>query len=133
MLQTRPIAKQKLLSLNADYKQFNSRVMELEWILQTCPEITCSISILAQVTETFLEARSKNIQFLNKIIRIVNGSPNLGIAQITLDLDTMYIWAYADGYFSNNQDLGSQLGYIVFLCDDQDNATLLALRSFKSR
>ena len=45
----------------------------------------------------------------------------------------MRITAYSDASFANNNDLSSQLGYILFLSDSSGRCNVLSYRSYKSR
>ena len=50
-----------------------------------------------------------------------------------MDHRTLHIRDYADASFSTNREHTSQLGYIVLLCDKNDNACVLHFTSYKSR
>ena len=48
-----------------------------------------------------------------------------------LDIDSIYIAGYADAGFTNNEDLSSQLGFIVILKDKHNNAAIIHYGSWK--
>lgn len=104
------------------------------WLVQTRPEIACSTGMMAQVTEDmFLSDKMEKVRVLNKAIRTLKSSPQRGITLSKLGEQGSHIRVYSDGAFSNIVDLSSQIGYIVFLCDDNDNSSILAFRSFQRR
>lgn len=82
---------------------------------------------------TFFADLAERIRSLKKMVRTIMESPQLGINFIKMNERSLHICAYDDGSFWKNWDLSSQLGYIVFLCDYDDNNCVLAFRSFKIR
>lgn len=106
--------------------------MEIGWLVQTRPDISCSFGMMVQVTDGYFKAdQSTKLRTLNKVIHTVKESQHRGLTQIPLDLSTMHIRAYAYGYFSNNQYLSSLLGYnIIFLFDDNYQSSVPVYRSF---
>lgn len=55
------------------------------------------------------------------------------MCQIRLDSDTLKLFVYADGSFSNNRDLSSHLGFIIFSSYCNYSASPISLRSYRSR
>lgn len=70
------------------------------------------------------------IQALNKVMRMLKGPPQ---TQLQLNTFSMHIRADADASLSSNHDLSSVLGYIIFPCDPQEDASVLVFQSFKHR
>ncbi len=58
---------------------------------------------------------------------------NLTLRMWKLDLDTFQVVAYSNPSFATNLCHISQLGYIIMLCDKDENAWLLHYASYKSR
>lgn len=50
-----------------------------------------------------------------------------------VDVDSLHLRVYADASFATNEDLSSQLGYVVLLCDETDRCHLLDYTSRKSK
>lgn len=123
-----------LQSLQADFKRFKSKLMELGCCLvQTLPDIACLVRMMAIITDSLFNLdRILKIQALNKLIRMVNGSPHRGSKQLQLVAKIIHIRAYADGSSSNHHDLSSPLGYIIFLSNYHNDASVLDFRTFKS-
>ena len=48
-----------------------------------------------------------------------------------LDIDSIYIAGYADAGFANNEDLASQLGFIIMLKDEHNNTATIHYGSWK--
>lgn len=105
--------------------------MELGWITHTRPEVSCAVAQLAKATESTFN--KVHVQTLNKAIRCIKCTPSRGLCYVTLDRKSLHLRAYSDGSFVNNQDSSSQLGYIVLLCDGNDNCNVIKFRSFKSK
>ncbi len=58
-------------------------------------------------------------------------SRDLSLHMQKLDIESLHIRAFADASFAPNHYHTSQLGYIVLLCDKQDNACVLHYASYK--
>ena len=62
---------------------------------------------------------------MNSAIHCVRSSLDLFQTYRPLDLGTLHFRAYTDTPFATNDDLSSQLGYFLFLCDSSDNCHVL--------
>ncbi|MEM6805930.1 MAG: hypothetical protein AAF696_31325 [Bacteroidota bacterium] len=120
-----------VLPLSCTYEMFRSTRAQLTWLIHTRPEICAAANMMAQVTEKIFEV--KYVKLLNKTINTLKETPSKGIKMRKLDLDSLYIKVYSDASFANNPNLSSQLGYIVLLCDKNDNCKILHYTSYKSR
>lgn len=108
--------------------------MELGWLIQTRPDIACAVGILEQATTDIFDEEGQNCaRKLNKVISTVSGSQNRGLRQIKLDLHPIHLRVYSDGSLENNCDLPSELGFIIFASDCNDQASPIVYRSYKSR
>lgn len=50
-----------------------------------------------------------------------------------LDHDTLHLPVYTDGSFTDNEDMSTQVGYIILMCDANKNCNVIHFSSHKSR
>jgi hypothetical protein len=87
------------------------------WRINTRPDISCATSMPSRTTKDLFAIKpTEHVKELNRIVRNVK-TISLPLLYPRLDLDTLKLVAYTDSSFSNNDDLSSQLGYIIFLSD----------------
>jgi hypothetical protein len=85
----------------------------------------------AQVTEKSFSVTA--IKAMNKTILHLKATPKKGITYPRLDRTSLRLKVYADSSFANNEDLTSQLGYLVLLTDKNDRCNIIHYSSHKSR
>ena len=103
--------------------EFRSLRGQLNLINHTRSEISFSVAYLSQVTEESL--CKDDVKLANKVVKHLTETRNVTLRFVPLDLRTMHIFVYTDGSFANNKDCSSQIGFIVFLNDDKNNANLI--------
>lgn len=121
----------KPLATDCTYREYRSCRQKLQWLVHTRPDIACAVNKSTQVTEKAFG--KQKFDELNKIVNHVHRNPGRGLLQRKLDLQTMYMRVYADGSFADNEDLTTQLGYLVFLCDASGSCNIVQYSSHKSR
>ena len=104
---------------------------KLAWAAHTPPDISFSVSQLAQTTVSKFDKYC--LVLANKIIKHLKSDPELALRYPKLDKSTLRILAYTDASFHDNEDLSSQLGYVILLSDATCAVFILSFRSFKSR
>ena len=106
--------------------------MRLAWLSNTRPDLLFEISQMAQITlERFKEDAQAHWKRLNAAIRYATKNvAHLKFA--SLELNSLRIVGYSDAAFANNHDLKSQLGRVVLLVDDKDNAVPISFKRYKS-
>jgi hypothetical protein len=82
--------------------------------------------------DLFEEDLSGCIRDLNKIVKLVK-SIDLPLRFPKLDINTLKLVVYTDSSFCNNEDMSSQLGYIIFLSDSTGKCQPLHYSSHKSK
>lgn len=120
-----------LLPSDCSFSQFRSAQMKLQWLVHTRPDIACATNRCAQVTEE--QFCDRHIKELNKLVKRIRTATKRGLLQQKLDPETLHIRVYADSSFANNEDLSTQLGYLVLLCDARKRCNVLHYSSHKSR
>lgn len=50
-----------------------------------------------------------------------------------LDPNIVHFHVYTDGSFADNEDMSTQLGYIILMCDANENCNIIRFSSQKSR
>lgn len=103
----------------------------LAWTTHTRPDLACLVNKLAQVTEKTL--KEEHIKALNLGIKSAVSDPIRGLRYKPLNIDTIHMRVYADASLRSNDDLSSQLGYLVLLCDKDNRCHILDYGSKKSR
>ena len=123
------IKKLENVENDCSFSSFRSMRMRLAWLSHTRPDCSFEISRLAQVTEhSFINSPSTYVSLLNKATRYATRH-DVSIIFPQLDQPSLKIIGYSDASFSNNMDLSSQLGFIIFL---QDNTNAIIPQVFKS-
>lgn len=121
------------LTSDASFSDFRSMRMKLSWLSNSRPDCAYNISQLAQTTEGyFTEEKEKCLKLINETVKYAK-SYRLDITFPKLSLDSLRIVGYSDASFANNRDLSSQLGYIILLMDDSEQAAPIYFKSYKSR
>lgn len=88
---------------------------------------------MAQVTTKIFDEHKKDVILqYTKAVKMANDD-NVKIRIPKLDRSTLRIVGYSDASFSNNRDLSSQLGYVVFLTDRTNTAVPIVFKSYKSK
>lgn len=123
----------KITSLSADcsFTDFRSKRQQLQWLTHTRPDIAYAVNRASQVTEKSFASR--HVKDFNKIVTHVRDNPGKGLLQRRLDTDSLHLRVYTDSSFANNEDLSTQLGYLVLLCDARKRCNILHYSSHKSR
>ena len=113
------------------FDEFRTMRHKLAWLTNTKPEILAGVNILSQTTkETFKE---DNVKTINTLIKHVTKSAEKVLHFKPLDLDSIRIIVYSDGSFNGNPDGSSQVGYLIFLADKNNNTNLIDYASIKSQ
>ena len=77
--------------------------------------------------------REVHIKLLNSAIKRLKSTPALGLTYGKLDENSLHLRVYTDASFGTNDDLTSQLGFLVLLCDKEENCHILDLASKKCK
>ena len=113
------------------FERFRSIRASFEWFARTRPDVCCAINRAAQVTQETFE--KTHIEELNKAIKRFHNTPNLGLMYGSLDRGSLHLRCYVDASFASNDDLSSQLGYAVLLCDADDRCHIVDYASRKCK
>ena len=125
------VEKVTLVPTDISFERFRSIRASFGWFAHTRPDVCCAINRAAQVTqETF---QKRHIEELNKAIKHVHSSLNLGLQYGSLDRGSLHLRCYADASFASKDDPFSQLGYITLLCDTEDRCHILDYASRKCK
>lgn len=101
------------------------------WVTNTRLGLAYRCNNLSQVTaQTYSK---ETVKVFNDGVRMAQKHKNVRLRYNTLDYDTTHIRCYADASSGNNDDLWSQIGFLVLLCDNDGNSHFLDYRSRKSR
>ena len=93
------------------------------------PEASFDLSYAAQTTDP----QEDDIKALNKRLQWQLNNPERGLRFVKLDMQTLRLIAFVDASFANNKDYSSQLGYVIVLADEANNANILHWSSTKCK
>lgn len=120
-----------IIPSDVTFEEFRKYRALFSWMIHTRPDMACYANRASQVTEkTF--GRDK-IRELNQGIKIIKRQPTTHLKFTLLDKDTAHMRVYADAAFATNDDLSSQIGFVIFLCDIKNTCHILDFSSKKSR
>lgn len=119
------------LPAECTFREFRSCRQKMQWLVHTRPDIACAVNKSTQVTEENFAQR--HIDGINKAIKHVHTNPSRGLLQCKLDIDSVHLRVYSDASFADKEDLSTQLGFLVLLCDRHNHCNILHYSSHKSR
>jgi hypothetical protein len=120
-----------LLADSSTYEDFRSARAKLAWVVQTRPDIACAVALAAQDTATTFGSGS--VKRLNDVTKHLKRTQALKLNFPQMDRESLQLVVYADSSFGNCHDSGTQIGYIMFLMDKLNNASVITFRSYKAR
>jgi hypothetical protein len=85
------------------------------------PEAAFDLSFAAQV----VNLKEEHTKQLNKRLQWQIDNPLRGLRFIQLDLQSLKLIVFTDVSFANNQDLSSQIGFVITLSDKDNKANIL--------
>ena len=106
-------------ALNEDErKQLRTVIGQVNWVAnQTRPDIAYKA---CQASISFKDARVKDVKKVNKVVRkLKNDRVVLKFVDLG-DLKQCKFLCFSDASYRNLPDEGSQGGYVIFLCNQQD-------------
>jgi len=118
-------------SSSISYEDFVRARAEFAWLVHGRPDLWCAINHAAQVTEVIFSER--HIKFFNKAVKHAKATKDLFLTYTKLERESLHIRGYADASFASNEDLWSQLVYVVLLCYAEDRCHVLTYTSKKAR
>ena len=85
------------------------------------PKAAFDLSFAAQATHPTEE----DVRFLNKRLEWQRHNAGRGLRFVRLDKDSLKLFVLADSLFANNQDLTSQIGFVIVLADGTNRASIV--------
>lgn len=99
------------------------------YIASVCqPKATYDLSVAAKTTDP----SDNKFKLLNKCIQWQKSNKNEGLTFVKLISSQQRIITFTDSSFANNEDLSSQIGFIIILADDI-NCNLIQWSSTKCK
>lgn len=119
------------LSIGCKFDGFRHHKALFSWLCHTRPELACYANRAAQVSDqTF--GRDKVLE-RNRRIKAARDNALNTLRYEQLDISSLELRVYADASFASNNDLLSQLGFIILLCDRSNKCNVLDFSSKKSK
>ena len=116
------IFKLHLVPSDATFDQYRSLRAKVAWATHTRPDISCCANRAAQVVaEASGNVKDESVKLLNSAIKKTKSTPRHGLRYGRLHYGTLHLRVYTDASFGTNEDLTSQLGFVVLLCDAENN------------
>lgn len=123
---------QKELSVK---EQFVAQRARGAYIASVCQlEATFDYSVAAQIDHSAFPndpSDDETIKNLNKRIYWQMNNPDRCLTFKPLNLSTVKLVVFTDASYANNRDMSSQIGYVIVMMDDNDNANLVHWTSIK--
>ena len=91
------------------------------------PQASFALSRAAQIANPTAD----DAKYLNKCLSWQSDGPGLRFTR--LNMSALRIIAFTDSSFANNPDHSSQIGYVITLVDDTNNANIIHWQSVKCR
>ena len=92
------------------------------YITTVCqPESSYDLSFTAQVTDP----QEADVKQLNKRIQWQIDNATRGLTFVLLDMSSLSLLVFTDASFTNNNDLSSQIGFVIVLTDRNQSANIL--------
>lgn len=88
------------------------------WMTNTRPDLACRCNNLSQVTAQFYP--KETVKVFNHRVKVAHKHKNVGRRYKALDHDTIHNRCYTNASFGNNDNLSSQIGVLVLLCDNDE-------------
>ena len=131
LTQPEQIGRLKELIIDSDDKDaFISQRARASYIAGMCrPNVSYAIAYCWQI----LEPTKSDMRYLNTIIRQLQDTSNRGLNFVKLDAQDVVSAIFTDAGFATNQDLSSQLGFLVTLMDKKGRTNVIHYASVKSR
>lgn len=100
------------------------------YIASVCqPEASFDLSFAAQV----IDPTDEDAKTLNKRLQWQIENPQRGLKFVKLDIQSLQLLVFTDASFANNNDLSSQIGYVIVLTDASKKANILHWSSVKCK
>ena len=101
---------------------------KINWVAgMSRPEISYHV---CHISSRVKNATISDIFTINKVIKFIKSTPS-HITIPVMNLEFLQLLLYSDASFNNLSDVGSQGGYIVFLCDKFSNSAPIAWNSIR--
>ncbi|KAI0995299.1 hypothetical protein K3495_g12883 [Podosphaera aphanis] len=111
-------------------EQFVAQRAREAYVASMCqPESSFDLSSAAQVTNP----DSKSINKLNSRIEWQIKNASRGLKFVELDLESLQLIIFTDSSFANNNDLSSQIGFVMVLADKNNKANIIHWSSTKCK
>ena len=121
----------QIVPSDASFEFLRSFRARFAWISHTRPEMAGSINKAVQVTpKTFGKDK---ISQINKAIKRLKDTASISLIYGRLEKKSLQLRVCMDASFEKNDDLSSQLGFIVLICDASNRAHILDYSSRKSK
>ena len=116
------------------FAQYSSLRAKIMWLLQTRPDIACTVARSTQVTEKRLNLDpSTHRKLLNPVVSHIRKTSEQRLLYPKFVKDSLRLRTYSYAAYTNNYDGTSQLGYIVFLAEKENKCHPLYWSSYKSK
>ena len=124
------VSKMTLVPEDASFALFRSCRAALAWVTHSRPDLCFAVNQAAQVTETHFDIN--DVRSLNKAIQFGKKS-QISLRFGMLHEKSLHIRVYADASFGTIGDFTSQIGFIISLCNKNNQSHILDYSSRKSK
>lgn len=118
------------LPLDSSFDE-SRRVRAFSWLVHSHLEVACLTNKAAQVTPHAFS--TDKVKELNAGIAQVKSRVKRGLRYASIDLESAHLRVYVDVSYASNDDLSSQIRFIILLADAKNHRHILDYSSRKSR
>jgi hypothetical protein len=106
-------------------QQYTEQRARGAYIASTCqPEASFDLSVAAQAQQP----SDEDIKALNKRLKWQMENLDRGLHHVTVNLTEARLMVFVDGSFADNNDLSSQLGFVLMLVNESTEANTFTIR-----
>jgi hypothetical protein len=107
--------------------------MKLMWLVHSRPDFAYCAASCVQTPAEQWPSSAAVIRDFNATIRNLQKKPDASLRFPKLDKNSLQIWVYCDAVFANNEDMSSQMGFIVFVTDQISRCAPMTYQSGKCK
>lgn len=125
--QPKYIERLEMLNSSVSYETVRSMRAKLSWVCNTGPDKCAAVAYLSKVTERIFSSITNKM--VNRVIKRLKSTPNLGIQLSALDLSSTCLLIHSDPSRNSTEEHESQFGYTSILMDKNNYGNKLQFSS----
>lgn len=116
-------SKLQILNLDCTLEQFRVQRHEIACLTHKRPDLCTAVALLSRITGAKFESRY--IKLAKQTVKMANEVEERGLRKRKLNRLSLILIAFSRASFTNFDDIGTQLGFIILLRDKTGKASWL--------